>query len=53
MLDGKTPDEQLATRVAEAAAEGAKPLSKNAYKVRLVKTAVKRAILAAAEKKEG
>jgi xanthine dehydrogenase YagS FAD-binding subunit len=53
LLDGKMPDEQLATRVAEAAAEGAKPLSKNSYKVRLVKTAVKRAILAAAEKKEG
>ena len=53
LLDGKTPDEQLANQAAEAAARGAKPLSKNAYKVQLVKTAVKRAILAAAEKREG
>jgi xanthine dehydrogenase YagS FAD-binding subunit len=52
-LEGKTPDEQAATRAAEAAVKGAKPLSKNAYKVRLVKTAVKRAILAAAEQREG
>jgi xanthine dehydrogenase YagS FAD-binding subunit len=51
LLDGKTPDEQLAARAGEAAAQGAKPLSKNAYKVQLVKTAVKRAILAAAEKR--
>jgi xanthine dehydrogenase YagS FAD-binding subunit len=53
LLDGKSPDEQLATRVADAAVHSAKPLSKNAYKVRLVKTAVKRAILAAAEQREG
>jgi xanthine dehydrogenase YagS FAD-binding subunit len=53
MLDGKRPDEALATRVGEAAAKGAKPLSDNAYKVRLVKTAVKRAILAAAKQLEG
>lgn len=53
MLDGKAIDEALAVRVGEAAAAGAKPLSMNAYKVRLVKTAVKRAILAAAEKKTG
>ncbi len=50
LLDGKTIDEELAARVGEAAAEGAKPLNKNGYKVRLVKTAVKRAILAAAQK---
>jgi xanthine dehydrogenase YagS FAD-binding subunit len=49
LLAGSVPDEKLATRAAEAAAEGATPLSGNAYKVRLVKTAVKRAILAAAE----
>jgi xanthine dehydrogenase YagS FAD-binding subunit len=53
LLNGQTPDDELAAHVAEAAAEGAKPLSKNAYKVRLVKTAVKRAVLAAAEKNEG
>jgi xanthine dehydrogenase YagS FAD-binding subunit len=50
VLTGGVPDEALATRAAEAAAEGATPLSGNAYKVRLVKTAVKRAILAAAKK---
>jgi xanthine dehydrogenase YagS FAD-binding subunit len=47
LLDGKTPDKELAAKAADAAAEGAKPLSNNAYKVRLVRTAVKRAILAA------
>jgi xanthine dehydrogenase YagS FAD-binding subunit len=50
ILAGGVPDEELATRAANAAAEGATPLSGNAYKVRLVKTAVKRAILAAAQK---
>jgi xanthine dehydrogenase YagS FAD-binding subunit len=53
LLDGKSPDEDLASRVADAAAEGAKPLSQNGYKVRLVKTAVKRAVLAAVEKDKG
>jgi xanthine dehydrogenase YagS FAD-binding subunit len=53
LLDGQTPDDELATRVGDAAAEGAKPLSKNGYKVRLVKTVVKRAVLAAAEMREG
>jgi xanthine dehydrogenase YagS FAD-binding subunit len=50
VLADRVPDEALASRAADAAAEGATPLSGNAYKVRLVKTAVKRAILAAAEK---
>jgi xanthine dehydrogenase YagS FAD-binding subunit len=50
VLAGGVPDEKLATRAGEAAAEGATPLSGNRYKVRLVKTAVKRAILSAAEK---
>jgi xanthine dehydrogenase YagS FAD-binding subunit len=53
LLSGKAPDSTLAARVGEAAAKGAKPLSKNAYKVQLVKTAVKRAILAAADKAKG
>jgi xanthine dehydrogenase YagS FAD-binding subunit len=53
LLNGRSPDEELATRAGEAAAEGATPLSGNAYKVRLVKTAVKRAILAAAEMTSG
>ena len=47
------PMPTLAARVGEAAAKGAKPLSKNAYKVQLVKTAVKRAILAAADQAKG
>ncbi len=51
-LEGKKIDEALATRVGELSAEGATPLSKNGYKVRLIKTAVRRAILAAAGRKE-
>ena len=38
---------ETAAAAGEAAAEGAKPLSKNGYKVPLVKTAVKRALLRA------
>jgi xanthine dehydrogenase YagS FAD-binding subunit len=53
LLGGKTPDEALAAKAGEAAAKGAKPLSKNAYKVQLVKVAVKRAILAASDKAKG
>jgi xanthine dehydrogenase YagS FAD-binding subunit len=45
-LNGSRLDENLAAKCGEAAAEGAKPLSKNGYKVPLVKTAVKRAVLA-------
>ncbi len=45
-----TPNEELAAKAASAAVKGAKPLSKNGYKVQLVQTAVKRAILAAAKK---
>ena len=52
-IAGKVPDEQLAIQAGETAAKGAKPLSKNAYKVQLVKTAVKRALLAAAGKNKG
>jgi len=47
-LEGKRVDETSAAQAGEAAAEGAQPLSRNAYKVQLVKTAVKRAILSAA-----
>ncbi len=46
-LNGKV-DAALATKCGAAAASGAKPLSGNAYKVQLVKAAVKRAALAAA-----
>jgi xanthine dehydrogenase YagS FAD-binding subunit len=53
LLTGKAVDSELAARAASAAVHSARPLSKNAYKVRLVQTAVKRAILAAAEQREG
>lgn len=45
-LAGKTVDEQSATAAGEAAAQGAHPLSRNGYKVQLVRVAVKRALLA-------
>lgn len=48
-LGGGNIDEAVATKCGEAAAKGAKPLSRNAYKVPLIKTAVKRAVLAAAK----
>ena len=48
VLTGGRVDEALAARCGEAATEGAKPLSQNAYKVQMVKAAVKRAVLAAA-----
>ncbi len=48
LLNGARVDASLAEAVGEAAARGAKPLSGNAYKVQMVKTAVKRALLAAA-----
>jgi xanthine dehydrogenase YagS FAD-binding subunit len=41
------PGEALAARCGDAAAQGASPLSGNAYKVQMVKTAVKRAVVAA------
>jgi hypothetical protein len=37
-------DEQLAENCAEAAVRGARPLSRNGYKIHMVKTAVKRAV---------
>jgi xanthine dehydrogenase YagS FAD-binding subunit len=40
-------DESAAAKCGDAAAEGAKPLSRNEYKIQLVKAAVKRAALAA------
>jgi xanthine dehydrogenase YagS FAD-binding subunit len=46
-LAGKTLDEAVAARAGEAAVEGAHPLSKNGYKVQLVRVAVQRALLAA------
>ncbi|MCI0538080.1 MAG: FAD binding domain-containing protein [Verrucomicrobiales bacterium] len=47
-LTGARVDEALAAKCGEAATEGARPLSQNAYKVQMVKAAVKRAVLAAA-----
>ncbi|MCI0455458.1 MAG: FAD binding domain-containing protein [Gemmataceae bacterium] len=47
-LEGRAVSEETATAAGRAAAEGARPLSQNAYKVRLVEVAVKRALLIAA-----
>jgi xanthine dehydrogenase YagS FAD-binding subunit len=49
-LQGRAISEETAAAAGKAAAEGAKPLGQNGYKVRLVEVAVKRAILAAAGK---
>jgi xanthine dehydrogenase YagS FAD-binding subunit len=46
-LNNSALNEDAAAKCAEAAVEGAKPLSRNGYKVQLAKTAVKRALLAA------
>jgi xanthine dehydrogenase YagS FAD-binding subunit len=48
VLDGSRINDDLAARCGQEAAQGANPLSQNAYKVQLVKTAVKRAVLQAA-----
>src|SRR5213594_2062588 len=47
-LSGAKVDAASAAKCGEAASQGAKPLSKNGYKIQLVKAAVKRAVLAAA-----
>ena len=46
-LNGAVINESSAAKAGEMAAQNAKPLSKNAYKIQLVKAAVKRAALAA------
>lgn len=48
-LAGKSLSESTAAAAGEAATQGAKPLSENAYKVQLVRVAVKRALLQAKE----
>jgi xanthine dehydrogenase YagS FAD-binding subunit len=48
-LKGKEINEAVAEAAGKAATEGAKPLSRNAYKVRLVQTAVKRAVMQAVQ----
>jgi xanthine dehydrogenase YagS FAD-binding subunit len=47
-IEGKAISMETATAAGAAAVEGAKPLSMNAYKVALTRTAVKRALLATA-----
>ena len=44
-LSGQGIDEESATAAAELAVQGARPLSKNAYKVEIAKTLVKRALM--------
>lgn len=50
ILDGQTVSADLIERAASAAVASAKPLSQNAYKVQLAKTAVKRALAEATGK---
>jgi len=45
-LSGRVLDEETASQAAELALSGARPLSRNAYKVVIAKTLIKRAILA-------
>jgi xanthine dehydrogenase YagS FAD-binding subunit len=47
-LEGRVVTEETAIAAGEAACDGAKPLSQNAYKVQLIAVAVKRAALTAA-----
>jgi xanthine dehydrogenase YagS FAD-binding subunit len=47
-LEGRAVTEATATAAGAAASEGARPLGQNAYKVRLLQVAVKRAVLTAA-----
>jgi xanthine dehydrogenase YagS FAD-binding subunit len=51
-IEGKEVTEATAAAAGEAATEGAKPLSQNAYKVKLIAVAVKRALLMAAGQKK-
>lgn len=46
-LAGKTINEENAAKAADAAVQGATPLSRNGYKVQLARVSVKRALLAA------
>jgi xanthine dehydrogenase YagS FAD-binding subunit len=47
-VDNRTITDETATAAGRAAVEGAKPLTQNSYKVRLVEVAVKRALMTAA-----
>ncbi|HTD88873.1 MAG TPA: molybdopterin dehydrogenase, partial [Candidatus Binatia bacterium] len=46
-LNGAAISDAAAAKAGDAATQGAKPLSKNEYKIQLVRVAVKRAVLAA------
>lgn len=48
VLAGKTVTEQTAMEAADAAVQGAKAMTQNAYKIQVARTAVKRAIMLAA-----
>ena len=50
-LENRAITDETATAAGRAAAEGARPLSQNGYKVRLIEVAVKRALLIAAGQK--
>ena len=49
-IAGQTINDETAWKVADAAVEGASPLSQNGYKVQLARVAVKRALFAASGK---
>jgi xanthine dehydrogenase YagS FAD-binding subunit len=51
-LEGQKVTEATAAEAGEKAAQGAKPLSQNAYKLKLITVAVKRALLTAAGQKK-
>jgi xanthine dehydrogenase YagS FAD-binding subunit len=51
-IEGQAVTEEAAGKAGQLAAKGAKPLSQNAYKVKLVEVAVKRALLTAAGAKK-
>jgi xanthine dehydrogenase YagS FAD-binding subunit len=51
-LEGKEITEETAGQAGQLAAKGAKPLSQNGYKVKLIEVAVKRALLTAAGAKK-
>jgi xanthine dehydrogenase YagS FAD-binding subunit len=51
-VEGKEVTEEVAAAAGEAATKGAKPLAQNAYKVKLLAVAVKRALLLAAGAKK-
>jgi len=50
-MEGRAINEESASAAGRAAADGAKPLSQTAYKIKLIEVAVKRALLTAAGQK--